>query len=100
MSATSSSSHGRSRIVRLAYPEVGSSSWQRRHSRAQPSSEGESGQKLLELNGLLELVETSAQLGRRARGRQAEYELLVRTEQRTVGRSAPDGWTVLFQPEA
>jgi monomeric sarcosine oxidase len=96
------SSHGRSRIVRLAYPEVEFVELAKEAFVGWRELEQESGQELLELNGLLELVESSAQSSAdslAAAG--AEYELLDADGARSrwpVG--VPDGWTVLFQPEA
>src|SRR5206468_9111809 len=52
------SSHGRSRIVRLAYPEVEFVELAREAFVSWRKLEQESGQELLELNGLLELVES------------------------------------------
>jgi sarcosine oxidase len=96
------SSHGRSRIVRLAYPEVEFVELAKEAMPGWRELERESGQELLELNGLLELVESSAQSSADALGAAgAEYELLdaAGAESRwPVG--VPDGWTVLFQPEA
>ena len=96
------SSHGRSRIVRLAYPEVEFVELAKEAMPGWRELERESGHELLELNGLLELVETSAQSSADALGAAgAEYELLdaAGAESRwPVG--VPDGWTVLFQPEA
>ncbi|MGZ4316257.1 MAG: FAD-dependent oxidoreductase [Gaiellaceae bacterium] len=96
------SSHGRSRIVRLAYPEVEFVELAKEAFAGWRELEEESGQELLELNGLLELVESSAQSSADALGAAgAEYELLDAdgAESRwPVG--VPDGWTVLFQPEA
>ena len=96
------SSHGRSRIVRLAYPEVEFVELAKEAFAGWRALEEESGQELLELNGLLELVESSAQSSADALGAAgAEYELLDAdgAESRwPVG--VPDGWTVLFQPEA
>ena len=96
------SSHGRSRIVRLAYPEVEFVELAKEAFAGWRALEEESGQELLELNGLLELVERSAQSSADALGAAgAEYELLDAdgAESRwPVG--VPDGWTVLFQPEA
>ena len=96
------SSHGRSRIVRLAYPEVEFVELAKEAFAGWRKLEEESGQELLELNGLLELVESSAQSSADALGAAgAEYELLDAdgAESRwPVG--VPDGWTVLFQPEA
>ena len=96
------SSHGRSRIVRLAYPEVEFIELAREAFAGWRDLEQESGQDLLELKGLLELVESSKQSTRDALAAAgADYELLDAAEARSrwpVG--VPDGWTALFQPEA
>ncbi len=96
------SSHGRSRIVRLAYPEVEFVELAREAFVSWRELERESGQELLELNGLLELVESSKQSTRDALAAAGvEYELLDADGARSrwpVG--VPDGWTALFQPEA
>ena len=96
------SSHGRSRIVRLAYPEVEFVELAKESFTGWHELEEESGQQLLELNGLLELVEDPAQSSRDAlEAAGAEYQLLAALEAR--GRwpvGVPDGWTALFQPEA
>lgn len=96
------SSHGRSRIVRLAYPEVEFVELAKESFAGWRELEQESGQELLELNGLLELVESSAQSSADALAAAgAEYELLGADA--AAGRwpvGVPDGWTVLFQPEA
>src|SRR4051794_41929185 len=55
------SSHGRSRIVRLAYPEVEFVELAKEAFAGWRELEQESGRELLELNGLLELVEDSGQ---------------------------------------
>ncbi len=96
------SSHGRSRIVRLAYPDP---EWVRLAEEAMRGwreLETESGAELLELHGLLELVEDASQGSRDALAAcGAEYELLDAGEARArwpIG--VPDGWTVLAQPEA
>jgi sarcosine oxidase len=96
------SSHGRSRIVRLAYPELEFVELAKESFEGWRDLEQESGTELLELNGLLEIVEDSAQSSRDAlEAAGAEYELLDADEARRrwpVG--VPDGWTALFQPEA
>lgn len=96
------SSHGRSRIVRLAYPEVEFVELAKEAFVGWRALEEESGQELLELNGLLELVENAAQSSRDAlEAADANYELLEAEDARRrwpVG--VPDGWTALFQPEA
>jgi sarcosine oxidase len=96
------SSHGRSRIVRLAYPELEFVELAKEAFADWRDLEQESGQKLLELYGLLELVESSEQSTQRALAAAgAEYELL---DADGVRRRWPvgvtDGWTVLFQPRA
>jgi sarcosine oxidase len=96
------SSHGRSRIVRLAYPEVEFVELAKEAFRGWHELEEESGQQLLELNGLLELVADATQSSQDALAAAgAEYELLSDDEARArwpIG--IPDGWTALFQPEA
>src|SRR6266542_1252217 len=99
---TRGSSHGRSRIFRLAYPEVEFVELAKESFVGWRELEQESGTELLELNGLLELVEDPAQSSWDALDAAgAEYELLDADEARRrwpVG--VPDGWTALFQPEA
>jgi sarcosine oxidase len=96
------SSHGRSRIVRLAYPEVEFVELAKESFAGWRELEEESGRELLELNGLLELVEESGQSSQYAlTAVGAEYELLQAESARSRWPIAvPDGWTVLFQPEA
>jgi sarcosine oxidase len=99
---THGSSHGRSRIVRLAYPEVEFVELAKEAFVGWRELEREAGVELLELNGLLELAHdldrgSSAALD--AAG--AVHELLetpAARERWPVG--VPDGWTALFQPEA
>jgi sarcosine oxidase len=97
---TRGSSHGRSRIVRLAYPEVEFVELAKEAFAGWRALEQEAGVQLLELNGLLELVGDPAQSSRDALDAAgAEYELLGQDGLRwPVG--VPDGWTVVFQPEA
>jgi monomeric sarcosine oxidase len=99
---TRGSSHGRSRIVRLAYPEVEFVELARESFAGWRELEREAGVELLELNGLLELVDDLAQGSSAALDAVgAEYELLASDAVLTrwpVG--VPDGWTALFQPEA
>ena len=96
------SSHGRSRIVRLAYPELEFVELAREAFRGWRELEHESGLELLELNGLLELVEDADQSSRAALDAVgAEYELL--SSEKAAARwpvGLPGGWTALFQPEA
>jgi sarcosine oxidase len=96
------SSHGRSRIVRLAYPEAEWVQFAEQAFAGWRELEAQSGESLLELYGLLELVGDPATSSRDAlEARGAEYELLdaaAARERWPIG--VPDGWTVLFQPEA
>ena len=99
---TRGSSHGRSRIVRLAYPEVGFVELAKEAFAGWRELEREADAELLELNGLLELVDDPAQGSSAALDAAgAEYELLSPEGARArwpVG--VPDGWSALFQPEA
>jgi monomeric sarcosine oxidase len=99
---TRGSSHGRSRIVRLAYPEVELVELAKESFAGWRELEREAGVELLELNGLLELVEDAAQGSSAALDAAgAAYELL--TPEEAQGRwpvGVPDGWSALFQPEA
>jgi len=96
------SSHGRSRIVRLAYPEQEFVELAQEAFGGWRELEAEAGVQLLELNGLLELVEEEGQSSADALDAVgAEYQLVEPAEARRrwpVG--VPEGWTVLFQPEA
>ena len=96
------SSHGRSRIVRLAYPDE---EWVRlaeESFRGWRELEAESDLRLLHLHGLLELVDDPAQGSRDALAAVgAEFELL--TDEQASARwplRVPAGWTVLHQPQA
>ena len=99
---TRGSSHGRSRIVRLAYPEVELVELAKESFAGWRELEREAGVELLELNGLLELVDDLAQGSSDALDAAgADYELVSDEAARArwpVG--VPDGWTALFQPEA
>ena len=99
---THGSSHGHSRIVRLAYPEVEFVELAKESFAGWRELERETGIELLELNGLLELVDDPAIGSGGALDRAgAEYELLTAEAARErwpIG--VPDGWSALFQPEA
>jgi sarcosine oxidase len=96
------SSHGRSRIVRLAYPDVEFVELAQESFVGWRELERESGLELLELNGLLELVEDREQSSADALEEAgAEFELLdADAARRRWPVGVPDGWTPLFQPEA
>jgi len=99
---TRGSSHGRSRIVRLAYPEVEFVELAKESFAGWRELEREADVPLLQLSGLLELVANEGQSSADALAAVgAEYDLLAPEEARArwpVG--VPDGWTALFQPEA
>jgi len=96
------SSHGRSRIVRLAYPEA---HWVRLAREALDGwreLEAAAGERLLVLSGLLELVRdpaTSSQAALEECGIACEV-LDAEAVERRFGVAVPAGVTVLFQPEA
>ncbi len=99
---TRGSSHGRTRIFRLAYPDV---EWVLLAQEALVGwreLEAESGEELLLLNGMLELYREGVISSEEAlRRRNADCELLTReeTEQR-FGVSPASDYNVLYQPEA
>lgn len=95
------SSHGRSRIVRLAYPDP---AWVRLAEEAMSGwrdLEAQSGQELLGLYGLVELAsspELTSASALDACG--ADYRLLDPREALARGVTLPPGWSALYQPEA
>jgi sarcosine oxidase len=95
---TRGSSHGRSRIFRLAYPEqhwvelaeTALSGWR--------ELEQETGTTLLELYGLVELCSSVGVSSRDVlETRGIEHRLLERGE---IDVTLPDGWIALWQPDA
>jgi sarcosine oxidase len=95
------SSHGRTRIVRLSYPDP---VWVRL---ARESMDGwrelETGaeRELLGLHGIVELAperQLTSVGGLDARG--VEYSWLDAAGARALGAALPDGWVALLQPEA
>ena len=95
------SSHGRSRIVRLAYPEP---HWVRLAAESMAGwreLEAQSGQELLGLYGLVELVPgTGATSAAALDACGVEYRTLDAVEAHALGAVLPPGWSALFQPEA
>jgi sarcosine oxidase len=96
------SSHGATRIFRLAYPEA---KWVRLAQQALDGwreLEQESGEELLLFNGLLELYREGGVSSQRALEEcGAGYELLTRSEAESrFGVSVPEDSHVLFQPDA
>ena len=93
------SSHGRSRIVRLAYPDP---EWVRFAAEARDGwaeLEQESGTRLLELHGLVEVAsrpEHTSAAGLEAEG--IEHSFLTPDEEAALGVSIPEGWVALHEP--
>jgi sarcosine oxidase len=99
---TRGSSHGRSRIFRLAYPEA---DWVRLGVEALAgwhALEAEAGEELLVLHGLLELFRDPAQSSQAALEECGiEYELFGADEaEGRFGVRPAEGWLGLFQPDA
>ena len=98
---THGSSHGRTRIVRSAYPEP---EWVRLAEEAMRGwreLEAQSGHELLGLYGLVEIAsspELTSAAALDACG--AGYRLLDADEARQLGVALPEGWAALQQPEA
>ena len=91
------SSHGRTRIFRVAYPEP---YWIRFAQQAY-AGWNELDPSLLGLYGLIELVADPALMSARALDEcGVPYRLLDRDEVRGYGASLPDGWAALFVPDA
>ena len=93
------SSHGRSRIVRLAYPDP---YWVRLAQEAQEGwrrLEADSGRELLQLHGLVELASSPHLTSADALDTcGVAYELLDAEGVRAFGATLPDGWTALHEP--
>jgi sarcosine oxidase len=95
------SSHGRTRIVRLSYPDAGWVRLAREAMDAWRELEAESGTKLIDLYGIVELVssrELASAAGLDALG--IDYSWLDAGAARALGAVLPDGWSALLQPEA
>lgn len=96
---THGSSHGRSRIVRLAYPEP---EWVRLAEEARDGwreLEAESGQTLLELHGFVELAPApglTSESALQAHG--VEHRFLSAGEAAALGIALPGGWSALYEP--
>lgn len=95
------SSHGRSRIFRLAYPEAHWVGLAEEALAGWRDLEGETGAELLALHGLVELC-SSVEVSSRdvLAGRGLEHRLLDADELRGLGVVPPPGWVALWQPDA
>jgi sarcosine oxidase len=95
------SSHGRSRIVRLSYPDAHWVRLARESMTAWRELEREAETELLELSGIVEVGMSLDQTS--ARGLEecgVDYRLLDADAVRALGARLPDGWVALLQPEA
>jgi sarcosine oxidase len=91
------SSHGRTRIFRVAYPEV---EWVRLAEEAYAGWQ-DLDPDVLGLYGLIELVADPALTSARALDECGlPYRLLDLDEARSLGAVLPDGWSALFVPDA
>jgi sarcosine oxidase len=95
------SSHGRSRIFRVAYPDP---AWVRLAEEARAGwrdLERESGEELLGMYGLVEIVADPALTSAGALDACGiAYSLLDASEARSLGVTLPVGWTALFSADA
>jgi sarcosine oxidase len=93
------SSHGRTRIVRLSYPDV---AWVRFAEEARAGwaeLEEETGRSLLELHGLVEIASEPARTSAEALAAQrVEHKVLTPEEARELGFVVPEGWFALYEP--
>jgi sarcosine oxidase len=95
------SSHGRTRIVRLSYPEESWVRLARESMDAWRVLEAEAGTHLIDLYGIVELVSSRGVAS--ASGLEAcgiAYSWLDAAATRAVGAVLPEGWSALLQPEA
>jgi sarcosine oxidase len=98
---TRGSSHGRTRIFRLAYPEDEWVQLAEEALQAWRELERAAGVEVIALHGLVELcvdVESTSRDVLEARG--IDHLLLGREEARAYGVDVPNGWAALWQPEA
>jgi sarcosine oxidase len=98
---TRGSSHGRTRIFRLAYPEEHWVALAEEALAGWRDLEREVGRELLALHGLVELcssVEVSSRAVLAARG--IDHDLLDADALRARGVELPPGWIALWQPDA
>jgi sarcosine oxidase len=95
------SSHGRTRIFRLAYPEQEWVGLAEEALTAWRELEQAAGVEILALHGLVELCADVESTSRDVlEARQIDHLLLGPEEARAYGVDVPDGWAALWQPEA
>jgi sarcosine oxidase len=96
------SSHGRSRIFRLAYAEPEWVQLAQEAFAGWRELEAETGTTLLDLHGLVELLRPGEDGSRRALDeRGVAYELLTKSEaEERFPIAVPNGFSAIFQPEA
>jgi sarcosine oxidase len=95
------SSHGRTRIVRLSYPDPGWVRLARESMDGWRELEADAERELLGLYGIVELAperQVTSAGGLDALG--VEYSWLDSDGARALGAALPDGWVALLQPEA
>ena len=95
------SSHGRTRIVRLSYPDERWVRLARESMDAWRELEAEADTRLIDLYGIVELVSSrdlTSAAGLDACG--VEYSWLDADGARALGAVLPAGWSALLQPEA
>jgi len=98
---THGSSHGRTRIVRVAYPDAAWVRLAREAMQGWRELEAESRRELLGLHGLVEVISSPELTSAEALDACGEpYRFLDAAEARARGVALPDGWTALEQPEA
>jgi sarcosine oxidase len=98
---TRGSSHGRTRIFRLAYPDPDWVRLAEESLSAWREVERASGRQVLALHGLVEVCSTLDLTSRDVlQTLGIEHRLLDREDLRSFGVSLPDRWAALWQPEA
>jgi sarcosine oxidase len=98
---TRGSSHGRTRIFRLAYPEAHWVELAEEALRGWRDLERQTGTTLLDLYGLIEVCSSAAATSQDVLALLGiEHQLLEPTVARAQGVALPDGWVALWQRDA
>jgi sarcosine oxidase len=98
---TRGSSHGRTRIFRLAYPEAHWVALAEEALGGWRELEQQTGHQLLELHGLIELCSSPAVTSADVlASRGIEHSFLTRDDVRRKGIELPHGWVALWQQDA